>query len=59
MAGIVLLVDDAREKMGVVGIGKATLKCGSESVAPKLVPGNPAGGDRLSGDALGGVSGAA
>jgi hypothetical protein len=41
--------------MGVLGIGKATLKRGRGSATPveKL-----AGGERLSGEALGGVSGA-
>jgi len=48
-------LEAAREMMGVVGTGKATLKRGSGSATPvaKL-----AGGERLSGDALGGVSGA-
>lgn len=43
----------AREMMGAVGIGKATLKQGRASAVGKL-----AGGERLSGEALGGVSGA-
>lgn len=46
--------------MGVVGIGKAMLKCGRvESVTPNDLPRKLAGGERLSGEALGGVSGAA
>lgn len=43
----------AREMMGVFGIGNATLKRGRASAMGKL-----AGGERLSGEALGGVSGA-
>lgn len=53
-AGKVALVVGASEMMGVVGTGKATLKRGRASP----MAGNPAGGERLSGDALGGVSGA-
>lgn len=48
-------VDPAREIMGVLGIGNATLKRGRDS---PMVVGKLAGGERLSGDALGGVSGA-
>ena len=51
-AGTVPLVG-AREMMGVVGTGKATLKRGRGSATGKL-----AGGERLSGLALGGVRGA-
>ena len=54
MAGTVPLVG-AREIMGVVGTGKATLNRGSGSVIPV---GKLAGGERLSGDARGGVRGA-
>lgn len=43
----------AREIMGAVGIGKATLKRGRASAVGKLM-----GGERLSGEALGGVNGA-
>ena len=45
----------AREMMGVLGIGKATLNRGRVSATPV---GKLAGGERLSGEALGGVSGA-
>ena len=54
------MVVGAREMMGVEGIGKATLNRGRGSPATPAVEaiGNPAGGERLSGEALGGVSGA-
>ncbi len=48
------MVVGAKEMTGVVGIEKATLKRGRGS--PMV--GNPPGGERLSGEALGGVSGA-
>lgn len=57
-ADTLLLVDGAREMMGVVGMGKATLKCGRESAIPNVVPDKLPRGERLSGEALGGVSGA-
>ena len=54
-AGTVPLVG-AREMIGVVGTGKATLKRGRDPSATAV--GKLAGGERLSGEALGGVSGA-
>lgn len=45
----------ARERIGVLGIGKATLNRGRASATPEE---KLAGGERLSGEALGGVSGA-
>ena len=48
----------AREKMGVVGTGNATLKRGSVSPTAPPPVWKLAGGERLSGDALGGVMGA-
>ena len=55
-AGTLPLVG-ARDMMGVDGKGKATLKRGRGSGAAAPV-GKLAGGERLSGEALGGVRGA-
>lgn len=53
--GILPPLVGAREMMGVVGMGNATLKRGRDS---GMHVGKLAGGERLSGEALGGVSGA-